>query len=74
MYNPQLKLLAYLKSKGITAEAYSPLGSTNSPLLTDETAAAIAKKYDLQTSDILLGYLREYHSTLYLVSKLTIFP
>ncbi|KAF7984607.1 hypothetical protein HWV62_12809 [Athelia sp. TMB] len=57
LYNPQLKLLAYLKSKGITAEAYSPLGSTNSPLLTDETAAAIAKKYDLQTSDILLGYL-----------------
>ncbi|KZP15753.1 Aldo/keto reductase [Athelia psychrophila] len=57
LYNPQLKLIAYLKSKGIVAQAYSPLGSTNSPLLTDETATAIAKKYELQTSDILLGYL-----------------
>jgi len=57
LYNPQLKLLAYLKSKGITAEAYSPLGSTGAPLLTDETAMAIAKKHDLETSDVLLGYL-----------------
>lgn len=57
LYNPQLKLLSYLKSKGIVPQAYSPLGSTNSPLLTDEIASSIAQKYSLQNSDVLLGYL-----------------
>jgi len=57
LYNPQHKLVAYLHDKGIVAQAYSPLGSTNSPILTDETAVEIAKKYSLQPSDILLGYL-----------------
>ncbi|KAI8974793.1 Aldo/keto reductase [Trametes punicea] len=57
LYNPQLKLVKYLKSKGIVPQAYSPLGSTNSPLLQDETASALAKKYGLSTADVLLGYL-----------------
>lgn len=57
LYNPQHKLVAYLKSKGILPEAYSPLGSTNSPLLHDEVAAEIAKRHELKTSDVLLGYL-----------------
>lgn len=57
LYNPQHELVDYLKSKGILAQAYSPLGSTNSPLLSDETASEIAKKHGLQTADVLLGYL-----------------
>ncbi|KAL4079733.1 NADP-dependent oxidoreductase domain-containing protein [Scleroderma citrinum] len=57
LYNPQLKLVAYLKSKGIVAEAYSPLGSAGSPLLEDEVARRIAESHDLKTSDVLLGYL-----------------
>ncbi|KIL59376.1 hypothetical protein M378DRAFT_187992 [Amanita muscaria Koide BX008] len=57
VYNPQHKLIAFLKSKGIVAEAYSPLGSTNAPLLTDETVTAIAAKHSLQPADVLLGYL-----------------
>ncbi|KIJ11693.1 hypothetical protein PAXINDRAFT_137693 [Paxillus involutus ATCC 200175] len=57
LYNPQLKLLEYLKSKKIVPQAYSPLGSTNSPLLNDEVATEIANKYDLKTPDVLLGYL-----------------
>ncbi|KAG2048214.1 Aldo/keto reductase [Suillus hirtellus] len=58
LYNPQLKLLDYLKSKKIVPQAYSPLGSTGAPLLTDEFATEIAKKRNLKsTSDILLGYL-----------------
>ncbi|KAI0338034.1 Aldo/keto reductase [Trametopsis cervina] len=57
LYNPQHELLEYLKAKGIVAQAYSPLGSTNSPLFTDETASEIAKHHNVQTSDILLGYL-----------------
>ena len=58
LYNPQLKLVSYLKSKDIVPQAFSPLGSANSSLLNDEDAGAIAQKYSLQTSDILLGYLR----------------
>ncbi|KAG1807234.1 NADP-dependent oxidoreductase domain-containing protein [Suillus variegatus] len=58
LYNPELKLLDYLKSKKIVPQAYSPLGSTGAPLLTDESATEIAKKRNLKsTSDVLLGYL-----------------
>ena len=57
MYNPQHELLAYLKSKGIVPQAYSPLGSSNAPLLTDNNVVQIAKKHSLQSSDVLLGYL-----------------
>jgi diketogulonate reductase-like aldo/keto reductase len=58
LYNPQLKLVEYLKSKGIVPQAYSPLGSTGSPLLEDETALKIAEKHNVHPVDILLGYLR----------------
>ncbi|KAG6865497.1 hypothetical protein C0991_002096 [Blastosporella zonata] len=57
IYNPQHKLVEYLKSKGIVPQAYSPLGSTNSPLLTDETVLKIAQKHSLNPSDVLIGYL-----------------
>ncbi|EIN08258.1 Aldo/keto reductase [Punctularia strigosozonata HHB-11173 SS5] len=57
LYNPQHNLLKYLRSKGIVPQAYSPLGSTNSPLFSDETVVELSKKYDLQPSDVLLGYL-----------------
>ena len=57
MYNPQHKFVAYLRSKGITPQAYSPLGSTGSPLLKDETACAIAAAHGLQPADVLLGWL-----------------
>ncbi|KAG5715190.1 Protein GCY [Termitomyces sp. T112] len=57
VYNPQHELIKYLKSKNIVPEAYSPLGSTNSPLLTDRTVLNIAQKYSLRASDVLIGYL-----------------
>ena len=60
VYNPQHELLSYMKTKGITPQAYSPLGSTNSPLLTDEVVVQIAKKHSLQPADVLLGYLRMF--------------
>ena len=60
MYNPQHELLSYLNTKGITPQAYSPLGSSNSPLLTDDVVVQIAKKHSLQPADILLGYLRMF--------------
>ena len=61
VYNPQHELLSYLNTKGITPQAYSPLGSSNSPLLTDDVVVQIAKKHSLQPADILLGYLRMFN-------------
>jgi glycerol 2-dehydrogenase (NADP+) len=58
LYNPQHSLCSYLSSKKISVEAYSPFGSSNAPLLSDPTATEIAGKHGLQTSDVLLGYLR----------------
>jgi glycerol 2-dehydrogenase (NADP+) len=45
-YNPQLNLVKFCKSKGIKLQAYSPLGSTGSPMLQDEVILEIAKKHD----------------------------
>jgi glycerol 2-dehydrogenase (NADP+) len=47
-----------MKSKNIVPQAYSPLGSTNAPLLTDEVVTQIAAKHSLKPVDVLLGYLR----------------
>jgi glycerol 2-dehydrogenase (NADP+) len=49
-----------MEEKGIKAQAYSPLGSTNSPLLKDEVVTAIAQKKGVEPSAILLAYLREF--------------
>lgn len=57
LYNPQHKFVSYLRSKGIVPQAYSPLGSTGSPLLGDETAGVVAAAHGLQPVDVLLGYL-----------------
>jgi len=56
-YNPQLKLVAYNASKGIVTQAYSPLGSTNSPLLSDPDILKIAEKYKVDPSAILIAWL-----------------
>lgn len=45
-----------MKSKGIAAQAYSPLGSTNSPLLKDEEILSIAKKYNVGVGTVLISY------------------
>ena len=58
LYNPDHKLVKYLKSKGIVPEAYSPLGSAGSPLLDDEVAVEVASKHKLKPADVLLAWLR----------------
>lgn len=60
LYNHQPELVKFCQEKGIVVQAYSPLGSTSSPLLKDETATAIANKHGLQVADVLIGYLREF--------------
>ena len=57
VYNPQHKLLEYCRSKGITPQAYSPLGSSGSPLVKDEVVVSIAEKHGLTPVDVLIGYL-----------------
>ena len=56
VYNPQHKFIAYLHSQGIVPQAYSPLGSTGSPLLKDEVAVEIAARHGLAPADVLLGW------------------
>ncbi|KAI9254593.1 NADP-dependent oxidoreductase domain-containing protein [Phascolomyces articulosus] len=55
-YNPQQKLLDYCESKGIHVTAYSPLGSTNSTLLGDETISKIASAHDKTPAQIILSW------------------
>jgi glycerol 2-dehydrogenase (NADP+) len=43
-------------SKGILLESYSPLGSTDSPLLTDSTIKAMADKREASVSQILISW------------------
>jgi len=52
--NPSPKLVKYLAEKGIHATAYSCLGSTDSPLVKDQTLAAIAKKHGKSIQQVLL--------------------
>ncbi|TKA51684.1 hypothetical protein B0A53_05389 [Rhodotorula sp. CCFEE 5036] len=55
-YLPQHELLEYLEEKGIVAEAYSPLGSTDSPLLKDDDIKKIADKHGVSVGTILISY------------------
>ncbi|KKY13028.1 putative aldo keto reductase [Diplodia seriata] len=52
--NPSPKLLDYLTEKGIHASAYSPLGSTDSPLYTNDTILSIAKAKGKTPQQVLL--------------------
>ena len=49
--------MGYLKSKGIVPAAYSPFGSSGTPLLDDEVAVEIASKHNLKPADVLLAWL-----------------
>lgn len=55
-YNPQHALKAYCDSKGIRLEAYSPLGSNDSPLHDDEAIKAIADKHGVSVATVLISY------------------
>ncbi|KAJ1559919.1 hypothetical protein HK096_010662, partial [Nowakowskiella sp. JEL0078] len=55
-YLPQEELLEYMKSKGILLVAYSPLGSTGSPLFEEDGIQQIAAKYGVGPGTVLLSY------------------
>ncbi|KAI9495456.1 NADP-dependent oxidoreductase domain-containing protein [Zychaea mexicana] len=52
----QKALVDFCAERGIHMTAYSPLGSTDSPLMKDSTVAEIAKKYDATPARILLSW------------------
>ncbi|CCE82179.1 Piso0_001890 [Millerozyma farinosa CBS 7064] len=55
-YLPQHDLLDYCKAQNIVVEAYSPLGSSNSPLLKDDVVVAIAEKHNVSPATILISW------------------
>ncbi|ORX57492.1 Aldo/keto reductase [Hesseltinella vesiculosa] len=55
-YLPQRDLLDFAKKHNIHITAYSPLGSTNAPLLSDPKIVAVAEKYNKTPAQILLAW------------------
>lgn len=53
---PQQEIVDLCRQKGIHVTAYSPLGSTGSPLLKIPAITAIAEKKKVQPSAILLSW------------------
>jgi len=55
-YLPQHELVQFAKEKGIILTAYSPLGSTDSPLLKDEDILEIATKHNANAGQVLISW------------------
>lgn len=47
--------MEFNRSKGIVVTAYSPLGSSNSPLLENATVKKLAEKYGVSPANILVS-------------------
>jgi glycerol 2-dehydrogenase (NADP+) len=61
---PQQEIVDFCRTKGIHVTAYSPLGSTGSPLATAEPIVEIAKKHNVTPYTVLLslhGQCRNVH-------------
>lgn len=55
-YLPQHDLVRFCQSKGIVCEAYSPLGSTGSPLLQEEAVQTIAKSKGCDPAQVVISW------------------
>ncbi|TXT15886.1 hypothetical protein VHUM_00389 [Vanrija humicola] len=55
-YNPQHSLKKYCDGKGILLQAYSPLGSNDSPLHAEPVLVEIAKKHGVAPATVLISY------------------
>jgi len=53
---PQQEIVDFCKSKGIHVTAYSPLGSTGSPMFTAPPIVEVAKKRGITPASVLLSY------------------
>ncbi|KAJ7126047.1 Aldo keto reductase [Mycena epipterygia] len=52
---PQEDVVEFCAKKGIVITAYSPLGSNNSPLLTNEIVTKLAAKHNVQPANVLIS-------------------
>lgn len=57
---PQQEIVDFCKEKGILITAYSPLGSTGSPMFKAQPVVALAEKKGVTPAAILLSYHRKY--------------
>jgi glycerol 2-dehydrogenase (NADP+) len=55
-YLPQQEIVDFCKEKGILVQAYSPLGSTGSPLFQEEGVKEVAKKHNVGPGTVLISY------------------
>lgn len=53
---PQHELFEWCTKRGILLEAYSPLGSTGAPIMTDPEIKKIAEKNGVSAATILISY------------------
>ncbi|KAI1319834.1 hypothetical protein EDD11_002828 [Mortierella claussenii] len=57
--NPQWELLEFCQSKGIQLTAYSPLGSTDSPMIKRDEIKKIAEKHNSSNANVLIAWGRQ---------------
>jgi glycerol 2-dehydrogenase (NADP+) len=50
---PQQDVVDFCTAKGIVIQAYSPLGSINSPLFTNPVVKKIAEKHKVQPANVI---------------------
>lgn len=55
---PQQEIVDFCKGKGIHVTAYSPLGSTGSPLFKEKSILEVAEKHGVGAGTVLLSYHR----------------
>jgi diketogulonate reductase-like aldo/keto reductase len=53
---PQQEIVDFCKAKGIHITAYSPLGSTGSPMFTAEPVVEVANRRNITPASVLLSY------------------
>jgi len=53
---PQQEIVDFCKAKGIHVTAYSPLGSTGSPMMKNEHIIKIAEKHNVSPATVLLSW------------------
>ncbi len=63
-YLPQQDIADFCEKKGILIEAYSPLGSTGSPLFEEEGVKEVAKQHNVGAGTVLLSYQGMFSSSL----------
>ena len=59
-YLPQQEIVDYCRVKGIHVTAYSPFGSTGSPMMKEEGVLEVARKHSVELGTVLLSYHSEF--------------